>query len=493
MNGECHLQISKHLVVHADLNSLSEKFESVYSLDGAHILPPLMTDLKRLEMQQLRMRAMAIEMSLKRSKPGIAEQQIRCLMPRMVNASTNTALTENLNSNTNPNSNPVPIPTPEPLSAPVPAPLVVMGRFRQELQKSETAIYDHRTQELITVAPGKSLPILTASRVVIENKPQRAVFLPEAQGTMRSSLVPKINSNEPLLRSTTTIDLRERMPGRPVVFPCSSDISMPSPKSSESRFRSRIPIRHHRGTVLPPLQQPEVTMIEPGHVLYHDRSDVKANSANERRRNYGAKVAMKRNEMVRKREELAKLKPPPRTTNYQTPKSIRTPIRRVVEGGESSQEQQRHQIQESPRIDKNYNNNQVPKSIRTPVKRAGGDQVPKSIRTPIKRVEGGAEESHMEQKENIFQLIDQHLASTKTNNNQVAKSITTEGKELEVSDILKQMQLFQSLTSRQEAEQQRLQDQLEQQQQGLIDQLIGHIAEIDSQDTAGKVVVDQEQ
>ncbi|XP_020811551.1 LOW QUALITY PROTEIN: uncharacterized protein LOC110186633 [Drosophila serrata] len=493
MNNECTLQISKHLIVHADLNRLSDKFESAYSLDGVHILPPLMTEIKRLEMQQLRMQALAIEMTLKRSKPAVAEKQIKCLMPRMINAATNTALNENSNTNPKPKSNPVSVSTTTSI-----APLVVMGRFRQQLQKSETAIYDHSTKKLITTAPGKTLPILKASHVVIENAPQRAVILPMEKGTMISSLVPKINSNEPLQRSITTTDLRvrpgqERMPGRPVAFSSATQISVASTKTTESKFRSKIPIRRNRTLVLTPNQPPEVPVIAPGHDSSHEPIVLKANSANERRRNYGAKVALKRNEMARKREELAKLKPPPRTNNHQGPKSIITPIKRM-EVGESPWSSN-FQIPESPKSD---NNNQVPKIInraeggdsRIPISPKINNNIPKSIRTPIKRVEADFEDLHKSQKENVIQSLDQQPAASKINYSQVPKIIrnpirrTETG--IEVSDILQQLHLFQSLASRQEAEQQRLQTQIEQEQQGLINHLIGQIAQSESKDIASK-------
>ncbi|XP_017020884.1 uncharacterized protein [Drosophila kikkawai] len=443
MNNEFRLQISKLLVVQEDLDSLGETFESAYSLDGKSILPPLMTDVRRLEMQQLRLRALTKEVILKRNKLNDAEKQLKRLMPRMVNASTNTALTENPNPSPNldsiPNSNTVPVST-FPLPIFTPAPLIVMGRFRQELQKSETAVYDHSTKELVEIAPPKTLPISTATQVIIEDAPQLAVILPVELGTMKSSWVPKTFSS-------TTIDLREltsqeRLPERPEVFPSSNQIPEASPKTPERKFRSQIPVWRHRATVLPTVQPPEVTITASGHGSLQERNSMKSDNANERRRSYGAKVALKRNEMTRKREELAKLKPPPRTTNCQVPKSIRTPIRRV-EVGESMVEQQRFRVQESPRTDNN--NNQVPKSIRTPIRRVevgesaleqqrlqvqespktdNSNQVIKSIRTPIRRVEMVFEKPEVEQ-ENTFQSLDQQPISTNTYNNQVPKSIRT--------------------------------------------------------------------
>lgn len=42
MDNEQLLQLTKHLAVHGDLNSLNDGvFESAYKLDGLQILPPL--------------------------------------------------------------------------------------------------------------------------------------------------------------------------------------------------------------------------------------------------------------------------------------------------------------------------------------------------------------------------------------------------------------------------------------------------------------------
>ncbi|XP_023036184.1 uncharacterized protein LOC6651172 [Drosophila willistoni] len=126
-------------------------YTSVYKVDGLPILPPLMTPDRRMEMNHHRLTALGIENYLldkTQRLPLSMPKSIDCLKNGSRDVSTNTDL----------------------------QPLVVMGRFRQELQQSETLIYDNRCNAIIKPLKVRrevksSASRITTARLIIEEQP----------------------------------------------------------------------------------------------------------------------------------------------------------------------------------------------------------------------------------------------------------------------------------------------------------------------------------
>ncbi|TDG43160.1 hypothetical protein AWZ03_010425 [Drosophila navojoa] len=139
------------------------RFKSVFTINGKSILPPLMTPERRLEMQQLRRAAMAIEERGRAGRqtansPSGAKGQV--LQPRraaaVLDASTNTESESELAQQ----------------------PLTVVGRLKQQLQQSETLIYDNKCNAIIKLVKSSKLPARQhmVREEYLEAQPQRAVL-----------------------------------------------------------------------------------------------------------------------------------------------------------------------------------------------------------------------------------------------------------------------------------------------------------------------------
>ncbi|XP_064549507.1 uncharacterized protein LOC135436051 [Drosophila montana] len=121
-------------------------YKSVFTLNGKSILSPLMTPERRLEMQQHRLAAIAIEEQVERlpklSDAGKMQQSTHIACSgccRLMDASTNTELVQQ--------------------------PLTVVGRIKQQLQFSETLIYDNKCNAIIKFmkpigSPLKKTPVV---------------------------------------------------------------------------------------------------------------------------------------------------------------------------------------------------------------------------------------------------------------------------------------------------------------------------------------------
>ncbi|XP_017000492.2 uncharacterized protein [Drosophila takahashii] len=268
-------------------------FQSGYSLNGKPILPPMMTDWKRLEMMRLRLCALTKEVILKRNQLNSTEKQ---------DASTNTKKLE------------------------VIQPLMVMGRFRQKLERSETMIYDYTANMVMQIETGLSLPILMTSQLVMENsekpKPQRAVMKVNAVQMGASEIgwavkwdPLKSQNNQPkegeenLKRCKTSPDLLKL----PNTLWRRAPIEVPIPqlpsaiksdpqiaKSSIGKMQSRIP----KLIPLPPTDSPQLVKIQT------------------------ARITTKRGNQSRKSEvpSTKPTKPTTRTAHLSAPKSIITPV-----------------------------------------------------------------------------------------------------------------------------------------------------------------------
>ncbi|XP_043655502.1 uncharacterized protein LOC122621636 [Drosophila teissieri] len=283
------------------------EFKSGYCLNDKPILPPVMNDWKRLEMMRLRLIALTKEAVQKRN-------QIAC--PERKDASTST--------NTQPGL----------------GPLVIMGRFRQKLEQSQTMICDHTANMVMQISAPLPKPIGITSQLVMEDAPltppQRAVVkvTPVRLATAESGWVTKLDPPktenprpqekvlEPLHRCTTSPDLPKlhhqmwrRDPMPQLTLPIKSELKIgqhpgkqPAKKPTTSSNPSRIP----------KLIASQVTS---------NASATKTQSAYQARRSYDAKVAAKRNSQVSRGQASAvKQKTPPNTSHLSVPKSIRTPV-----------------------------------------------------------------------------------------------------------------------------------------------------------------------
>ncbi|KAH8313122.1 hypothetical protein KR067_000764 [Drosophila pandora] len=319
-------------------------FESGYTLDGLPILPPLMTDEKRMEMRILR-----LEAALKKSQMP----DLKAVQCPTVEAATETLppdpkpCSENKETNTDSGVEP----------------LIVMGRFRQKLTQSETVIYDHTRNLVIQIGPPDNTPVTVVSQMVMEDVPasptQRAVtkITPLTMATQKSSWVSRLDPPKPdksdrldsgtekptiLRRSNTCVDStklhhqlwrrnRLEVNGQRLLEVLKSPIktaensdggTRPIKEESKVKPRSKIPLIQKKVKIIE--AQP---VISPGHEACHEPSapvPVKCQSAAERRKNYDQKVAINRNNMAKKREEsMARQKVVPKPN---LPKSIRTPV-----------------------------------------------------------------------------------------------------------------------------------------------------------------------
>ncbi|KAM8706310.1 hypothetical protein ACLKA7_010567 [Drosophila subpalustris] len=123
-------------------------FRSVYTINGNPILPPLMTPERRLEMQQLREAAMAIEKQQTNYKNHRRWLNSDCC--QLVDASTSTDLQ-----------------LPQ-------QPLIVAGRLKQQLQFSETLIYDNNRNAIIKFVKRDQIKLM---QLLLEDLPEmRAQF-----------------------------------------------------------------------------------------------------------------------------------------------------------------------------------------------------------------------------------------------------------------------------------------------------------------------------
>ncbi|EDV53038.1 uncharacterized protein LOC6555157 [Drosophila erecta] len=288
------------------------EFKSSYCLNDKPILPPVMNDWKRLEMMRLRLCALTKEVVQKRNQ---------ITRPERKDASTNTNTQQGF------------------------APLVIMGRFRQKLEQSETKICDHTANMVLQISAPLPKPIGMTSQLVMEDAsltpPQRAVVkvTPVKLATAESGWVTKLDppkaenpkprelSVEPLHRSTTSPDLaklhhqmwRRDLTKRPLpqlTLLIKSDLQIgqqigkqPPNKPTTTRNPSRIP-------KLVAIRQ-----------VTNNASVTKTQSAYQARRSCDTKVTAKRTNQVTKGQVFAvKQKAPPNTTHLNVPKSIRTPV-----------------------------------------------------------------------------------------------------------------------------------------------------------------------
>ncbi|XP_016939766.3 uncharacterized protein [Drosophila suzukii] len=293
---------TEQLVFHMELeNNGGGEFESGYSLNGKPILPPMMTDWKRLEMMRLRLCALTKEAILKRNQ--LTNRELK-------SASTNTKIFHGV------------------------GPLVVMGRLRQKLEQSETIIYDHTANLVMQISAPLNTPILMTSKLVIEDaspaKPQRAVLqvTPIQMGASVSAWVtkpdpprpenfqPKEKTLEPPKRCNTSPDLfklhqqrnPDHIPMPQLTLAVKSDPEIGKPtKTSLARNPSRIP---------KPIAS-QVSRIP---------NVPKTQTANQTRRNCEAKVATKRTNQAKNPVSPAKPNAPSKTAHLNEPKSIRTPV-----------------------------------------------------------------------------------------------------------------------------------------------------------------------
>ncbi|EDW53546.1 uncharacterized protein LOC6612895 [Drosophila sechellia] len=294
---------TEQLTLLSDLNNIGGgEFESGYCLNEKPILPPVMTDWKRLEMMRLRLCALTKEVVQKRNQFTSPERR---------DASTNTK------------------------SQPGFGPPVIMGRFRQRLQQSETMIYDHTADMAMQMSAPPCKPIGMTTQLVLEDAsltpPQRVVvtLTPVKLATAESGWVTKLdppkaentkpmeNVLEPLHRSSTSPDLSKlhhQLWRRDLVQIPKSQFTLPVKceqqpnKPTTSRSPSRIP----------KLITSQVA--NSGNVT-------KTQSAYQAGRTYDAKVPAKR-KILESRGQISavKQKPPLYTSHLNVPKSIRTPV-----------------------------------------------------------------------------------------------------------------------------------------------------------------------
>ncbi|KAH8362972.1 hypothetical protein KR084_003838 [Drosophila pseudotakahashii] len=274
-------------------NIQSVDFQSGFSLNGNPILPPMMNDGKRLEMMRLRLCALTKEVILKRNQLNSTEKK---------DASTNTKILKGIQ------------------------PSMVLGRFRQKLEQSETLIYDHTSNMVLQISASLSTPILMTSQLVLENPPpaapQRAIMKvpPVKMGASKIGWAVKleplkpVNSqskeeDEKLKRCKTSPDLLKlpsslwrrdpiEVPIPQLPFAIKSDPQIAKP--SIGRLQSRIP----KLIPLTPTDSPQLVKIQT------------------------ARVTTKRCNQPRKPEcpSTKSTKPTTKTAHLSVPKSIRTPV-----------------------------------------------------------------------------------------------------------------------------------------------------------------------
>ncbi|XP_034486708.1 uncharacterized protein LOC117791148 [Drosophila innubila] len=152
-------------------------FRSVYTLNGNPILPPLMTPERRLEMQQLRDAAVAIEKQLdnelnNKYNHGNRKRWLNSDCCQFVDASTST-------------------------DPQLPQqPLIIAGRLKQQLQFSETLIYDNNRNAIIKFVRPDQIKLM---QLLLEECPEM-----RAQLAVIIEACPKF--------ATLTINSREEQP-----------------------------------------------------------------------------------------------------------------------------------------------------------------------------------------------------------------------------------------------------------------------------------------
>ncbi|ALC47611.1 maker243 [Drosophila busckii] len=190
--AEANMQLTQQML------NLSD-YESVFSIQGKPILPPLLSPERRLEMQQYRLAAMAVEQQLPRrpKQQSKTNKHMQQQLPQVaqtgdrVDASTSTEFE---------------------LETPATS-LTVLGRFKQQLQLSETLIYDNKCNAIIkrVRSPPRQL-----QQLQYEQQPKLQLALvkpaPEA-GTLESS------SLELLLEKAKPLPLLQPEP-EPEPVPC---------------------------------------------------------------------------------------------------------------------------------------------------------------------------------------------------------------------------------------------------------------------------------
>ncbi|XP_017076239.1 uncharacterized protein LOC108111330 [Drosophila eugracilis] len=282
------------------------EFESVYTIHGKPILPPMMTDWKRLEMMRLRLCALTQEVVRERNKLTNVEK---------VEVSTNT----------------------DP-GAQGPRPFVVMGRMRQKLNQSETMIYDHTANMVMQVSAPFNEPILMNSELMMEEappaRPQRAhiVFAPEKWGTLESGYVAKLDP-----KKTGNFQPKEKAIQQPLRSATSPDLAklqlqllQRNPPEQALAIKSEPRIGHRPAGQHPNKAKNPSRIPKPiAQIVGSISKETKPQSALQARSNYDAKVASRRNNQVK--NQVSPVKPKSsriqsKTTNLNLPKSIRTPV-----------------------------------------------------------------------------------------------------------------------------------------------------------------------
>uniref|UniRef100_A0A6P4ETW1 Uncharacterized protein LOC108042690 n=1 Tax=Drosophila rhopaloa TaxID=1041015 RepID=A0A6P4ETW1_DRORH len=320
----------QQLIFQSDLDSIvGREFESAFCLDGKPILPPMMTEKKRLEMMRLRLCALTNEVILKRNKLSNPKYLMDTPKVEQKNASTSTKILYGSNG------------------------LVVNGRFRQKLVQSETMIYDHTANMVVQISAPMNVPILMTSQLMLEDAPptppQRAVIkvTPVKLATSESGWVTKLDPpksessqgrelvTEPLQRCTTSPDLYRlhhqlwrrypvQIPVPQLTLAVKSDSQIGWTEGQKDKLKARVPSRIPKPipcqvitipTVCSRPNAPRITKV------------AKPWTVTQKPRNIDVKVAPKRLNQTKKSEALpAKRKPPAKPINLNVPKSIRTPV-----------------------------------------------------------------------------------------------------------------------------------------------------------------------
>lgn len=272
-----------------------------------------MTDWKRLEMMRLRLCALTKEVVQKRNQITNPERR---------DASTNTKSQQEFGCP------------------------IIMGRFRQRLQQSETMIYDHTAEMTMQISAPPCMPIGMTSQLVMEDAsltpPQRVVvtLTPVKLATAESGWVTKLdppkaekqkpkpteNVLEPLHRSSTSPDLSKlhhQLWRRDLMQIPKSQFTLPIKCEPQSVQGIEQQQPNKLTTIRSPSRIPKLITSQ----VANSASVTKTQSAYQARRTYDAKVAAKRKILVSRGQiSSVKHKPLPDTSHLNVPKSIRTPV-----------------------------------------------------------------------------------------------------------------------------------------------------------------------
>ncbi|XP_023174646.2 uncharacterized protein LOC111601989 [Drosophila hydei] len=142
------------------------RFKSVYTINGKAILSPLMTPERRQEMQSLRRAAMAIEDQVEQRAQAPSETKRYTLKHKHVAVGSGCSL---MDASTNTEGG----------SELKQQPLTVVGRIKQQLQLSETLIYDNKCNAIIKfIKPTKStVKQQMMCEEYLQLKPQQALLI----------------------------------------------------------------------------------------------------------------------------------------------------------------------------------------------------------------------------------------------------------------------------------------------------------------------------